>query len=124
MTVSSDGRLTDLQVIVRSTSPLGQLIDQAIEWWMSPVPVGEQRFGDGPGDTERGIIPRHANFPPRIVQIRALVFHLRDGARHTEAMGKAGWDVALFEVVRRNRNPHPAGKGRRATPQIDGNVED
>src|SRR4029450_6411952 len=104
MTVSSDGRLTDLQVIVRSTSPLGQLIDQAIEWWMSPVPAREQRFGDGPGDPGRGIIPSHANSPHRIVQIRALVFHLRDGARHTEAMGKAWRHVALFEVVCRNRD--------------------
>ena len=97
-------------VIDRSPGPLGQLIDQTIEWWMSPVPFGEQRFGNGPGDAKRGIIPSHANFPRRIVEIRALVFHLRDGTRHTEAMGEAWRHIALFEVVCRNRNPTQRAK--------------
>src|SRR5262245_35398136 len=118
MTASSDRRLTDLQAFDRSSGPLGQMIDQAIEWWMPLVPVGEQRFGDGPGDAECGIVPSDPNFPGRIVQIRALVFHLRNGAHHTETMGEAGRNVALFKVVSRNRNSHPARERRRAAPQI------
>src|SRR4249920_1565812 len=91
---------------------------------MARVALREERIGDGPVDADPGVVPGDAELALRIVEIRALVLDLRNGAHHCKAVHKARRQVALAEVLGRKRDAHPLAEGRRTPPDVDGHVED
>src|SRR5262249_6915543 len=62
------------------------------------VAIREERFADRPRDGKRRIVPRNPDLAVGVVEVRALVLDLGNGADHAEAVREALRDVALAEV--------------------------
>src|SRR5262245_1385054 len=91
---------------------------------MMAVARGEQWFADRPRDRERRIVPGDPDFTGWVVHVGALVLDLRDWRDDTEAVGEAGGDVALAEVVGAQRDGDPVAERRRAPPYVGRDVVD
>src|SRR5262249_8013315 len=93
------------------------------ERWIVTVARGEDWRSDGPANGERRIVPRNPDFARGIVDVGALVLDLRGLADDAEAVREAWRHVDLLEVGGGQRNPDPPPERRRATADVDGDVE-
>src|SRR5712692_7022799 len=88
------------------------------------VLLREQRVPDRPGDAHLGVVPAQADLVGTVIEVRALVSHLRELAQDAEAVREPGRDEHLAEVVRRESGAGPLAEGGRAGADVHGHVED
>ena len=86
--------------------------------------IGNDGGGNGPLDADLRIVPDNADFVLRMVEIGALVLDLGLLADHAEAVQKAWRYVELAKTFGRQDGAHPASKGLRTLPDVDGDIED
>jgi hypothetical protein len=84
----------------------------------------QDRSIDRPTHVDRWIVPRDANFACGIVELGALVLNACFDADDAKSVREAWRHVKLQKVVRRQRRRGPASEGGRASPYVDGDVED
>src|SRR5438445_2078765 len=83
---------------------------------------GEQRVLDRPLDAHA--VPARADLVRAVVEVRALVFDFRHLAEHAETVRETRGNEDLPEVLLAQPVAHPLAEGRRAGPDVDGDVED
>src|SRR5256886_13835056 len=83
---------------------------------------GEQRVLDRPLDAHA--VPARADLVRAVVEVRALVFDFRHLAEHAEPVGEPRGNEDLAEVLLAEPAARPLAEGRRAGPDVHGDVED
>src|SRR3954468_9356903 len=107
----------------RESDELRKIVD-VDETRMALITFGQHRTRERPFDPDVRVVPRDADLAVGVVDVAALVFHLGDGTDDRESVRKPFRNVALPEVLGRERNAHPFAEHRRAAPHVHCNVED
>ena len=87
------------------------------------VLAGEGRGGDRPGDADGGVVPGHRQLVVAVVEVGALVLDVHALADDAEAVGEAGRDPELAEVLAGEGEADPAAERGRAAADVHRHVE-
>src|SRR5438046_1175656 len=88
-----------------------------------PYPTGSLPLGHRPLDLKLWTIPKQTPVVLRRVIVRHFIDHLGVGLQGGETVRKALGNQELIPFFRTQDDAHVPAKGRRASPQVDRNIE-